>query len=91
MGFPLQLLTLLQVLYQGQRATVRTGYGITKWFSIEQGVRQGRILSPFLFNIYPESIMGEELEGFEGYIKVGCRTITNLRYADDVLLAGRCT
>ena len=33
--------------------------------------------------------MREALEGFEGSIKVGGRTVTNLRYADDVaLLAG---
>ena len=38
---------------------------------------------------YSESIMREALEGFEGSIKVGCRTVTNLRYADDgALLVG---
>ena len=88
-GFPQHLLKLLQVLYQGQRAAVRTGYGLKEWFSIEQGVRQGCILSPFLFNIYSESIMREALKGFEGSIKLRGRTVTTLRYADDVaLLAG---
>ena len=42
----------------------------------------------FLFNIYSESIR-EELEGFEGSIEVGSKTVTNLGYADNVaLLAG---
>eukprot|EP00794_Sanderia_malayensis_P019306 gene19306-21230_t len=89
MGFPEHLVKLLQVLYQDQRATVRAGYGLTDWFSIEQGVRQGSILSPFLFKIYSEAIVREAPDGFEGSIKVGGRTVTNLRYADDVaLLAG---
>ena len=38
-------------------ATVRTGHGTTDWFQIGKGVRQGCILSPFLFNLYAEYIM----------------------------------
>ena len=44
-------------LYAGQEATVRTGYGITDWFQIEKGVRQGCILPSGLFNLYAEYIM----------------------------------
>ena len=51
MGFPQHLLKLLHILYQRQTATFRTGYGLTEWFSITQGVKQSCILSPFLFNI----------------------------------------
>ena len=48
------------------------------------------MLSPFLFNICSESIMREVLVGFEGSIKVGSRTVTYLRCADDVaILVGR--
>ena len=36
--------------------------------------------------MYSESIMREALEGLEGSIKVGGRTVTNLRYTDDVAL-----
>ena len=46
-----------QNLYAGQGATVRTGHGTTDWFQIGKGVRQGYILSPCLFNLYPEYIM----------------------------------
>ena len=39
------LTCLLRNLYAGQAATVRTGHGITDWFQIGKGVRQGCILS----------------------------------------------
>ena len=56
MGIPHQLTCLLRNLYAGQEATVRTGYGTTDWFQIGQGVCQGCILSPCLFNLYSEYI-----------------------------------
>ena len=49
--------TYLRNLYAGQEATVRTGHGTTNWFQIGKGVRQGCILSPYLFNLYAEYIM----------------------------------
>ena len=40
-GIPDHLICLLRNLYAGQEATVRTGHGITDWFQIGKGVRQG--------------------------------------------------
>ena len=57
MGIPDHLTCLLRNLYAGQEATVRTGHGTTDWFQIGKGVRQGCILSPYLFNLYAEYIM----------------------------------
>ena len=57
MGIPDHLTCLLRNLYAGQEATVRTEHGITDWFQIRKGVRQGCILSPCLFNLHAEYIM----------------------------------
>ena len=55
MGLPDHLTRLLRNLYAGQEATVRTGHGTTDRFQIGQGVRQGCILSPCLFNLYADT------------------------------------
>ena len=57
MGIPDHLPCLLRNLYAGQQAAVRTEHGTTDWFQIGKGVRQGCILSPWLFNLYAEYIM----------------------------------
>ena len=57
MGIPDHLTCLLRNLYAGQDATVRTRHGITDWFQIGKGGRQGCILSSCLFNFYAEYIM----------------------------------
>ena len=57
MGIPGHLTCLLRNVYAGQETTVRTGHGTTDWFQIRKGARQGRILSPCLFNLYVEYIM----------------------------------
>ena len=57
MGIPDHLTCLLRNLHAGQEATVRTGHGTTDWFQVGEGVHQGCILSPCLFNLYAEYIM----------------------------------
>jgi len=49
-------------------------------------VRQGCVLSPYLFNILAEMVMRETLHGFQGGLQIGGQMIMNLRYADDIIL-----
>ena len=78
---------LLRNMYAGQEATVRTGHGTTDWFQIGKGVRQGCILSPWLFNLPAEYIMRNSgLEEAQAEIKIAGRNTNNLRYADNTTL-----
>ena len=87
MGIPDHLICLLRNLYEGQEATVRTGYGTTDWFQIRKRVHQSSILSPCLFNFYAEYILqNAKLDEAQAVIKIAGRNIKNLRYADDTTL-----
>jgi len=72
-------------------ATVRTDHRDTEYFKLERGVRQGFILSPYLFNLYTEYIIRKTgLEEMEEGIHIDGRIISNLRYADDTTLLSDC-
>ena len=87
MGIPDHLTCLLGNLYAGQEATGRTEYGTTGWFQIGKGVCQVCILSSCLFNLYSEYIMqNARLDEAQTRIKISRKTISNLRYADDITL-----
>ena len=57
---------------------------IGDWFRTTVGVRQECLLSPAFFDIFPERIKTDALEDHEGTVRIGSRTITNLRFADDI-------
>ena len=87
MGIPDHLTYLLRNLHAGQKTTVRTGHGTTDWFQIGKGIRQGCILSPYLFNLCAEYIMRNTgLEEAQAGIKIAGRNINNVRYSDGTTL-----
>ena len=66
---------------------VRTRHGTTDWFQIGKGVCQGCILSPCLFNLHAEYIIGNVgLDEAQAGIKIAGKNINNLRYADGTTL-----
>jgi len=81
MGFARHIVALIRSLYESQKSNVRLHGETSGWFQAMQGVRQGCILSPYLFNqMASELLMRMALDGFEGGFRVGGRCITNLRY-----------
>ena len=86
MGVPHHLVTLMKCLYTNQEAAVRTEYGLTDWFSIGKGVRQGCILSPYLFNMYCEHIMRRALVNEQIGVHIRGQVVNMIQYADDTTL-----
>ncbi|KAK3862577.1 hypothetical protein Pcinc_031574 [Petrolisthes cinctipes] len=74
----------IQQLYANMSSAVFAQGSIGEWFHTSVGVRQGCLLSPTLFNIFLERIMSNALEDHVGTVNIGGRTITNLRFADDI-------
>ena len=78
------LTRVIKNLYDKATNAILFNSSIGDWFLTTVGVRQGCLLSPTLFNIFLERIMTDALEDHEGTVSIGGRTITNLRFADDI-------
>ena len=78
------LIRIIKNLCDKATSAVLFNSSIGDWFRTAVGVRQGCLLSSILINIFPERIMTDALEDIEGTVSIGGRTITNLRFADDI-------
>ena len=78
------LINAIQNLYDKATSAVCFNDSTGDWFRTTVGVRQGCRLSPTLFNILLERIMADALEDHKSTVSIGGRTISNLRFADDI-------
>ena len=91
---PKGYIDVLRNLYRNQSAQVKTDK-MSRKFTIEKGTKQGDPLSSLLFNSLLEKMMTTvktKIFGKKYGIQLGSSDssrITNLRFADDVLLIGR--
>ena len=79
------LIRVIKNLYDKAAIAVLFNSSIGNWFRRTVGVLQGCLLSLTLFDIFLERIMTDALEGHEGTVSVELRTITNLRFADELV------
>ena len=54
-----QLLQGIKAFYQGANACVKIGGELSESFCIKTGVRQGCVMSPWLFNVYMDGVIRE--------------------------------
>ena len=84
-GTPLHIIGLLSFWFNTQQFCVSWGNTLSRSFGSANGLRQGGVLSPHLFNLYTDSL-NLQLNA----LPIGCLVnglcINNLCYADDMVL-----
>ena len=78
------LIRVIRNLYDKATSAVLFNSSIGDRFRTTVGVRQRCLFLPTLFNIFLERIMTDALEDRAGTVSNGGRTITTLRFADDI-------
>ena len=57
-GVPQNMISVIRKFHDGMRACVRLDERVcSRWFAVEQGLRQGGVLAPLLFNIFFTAII----------------------------------
>ena len=86
-----KLLKEIKSFYTGSKACVRINGKTSEWFEVKGGLKQGCVMSTWLFNIYMDGVMKEVIEtignvGVE--MKMGKEKwkLSHLLYADDAVL-----
>ena len=64
-GVPAKLISIIRQFHDGMRACVRLDSGETsEWFAVEQGLRQGCVIAPDLFNIFFVAVLTVAFDRF---------------------------
>ena len=85
-GIPAGIIGLLTGLYSGTESAVKYGAGVSSFFPVSAGVRQGCVLAPSLFNTCMDWILGRVVDQSHCGASVGNTMITDLVFADDAVI-----
>ena len=89
-----QLLRAVQSMYERSEACVRVCREESDWFQVRVGLRQGCVMSPWLFNLFMDGVMKEVRErvgdvGVKMWDSRSCEwKVEWLMFADDTVLVG---
>ena len=89
-GVPRYIIRLLMYWYANQTMCVRWGGVYSNYFGVSNGVRQGGILSPYLFNIYVDDL-SINLNACRSGCYLDGLCINHLMYADDLVILSPST
>eukprot|EP00033_Pygsuia_biforma_P000669 GCRY01000787.1.p1 GENE.GCRY01000787.1~~GCRY01000787.1.p1 ORF type:complete len:657 (-),score=74.41 GCRY01000787.1:34-2004(-) len=80
---------LIRKSYEKVESAVMTESGLSRWFEVELGVRQGDVLSPVLFLVFMEELIERMRVKCVG-VKVDAKVLGMLCFADDIVLMAEC-
>ena len=80
----INLIRVTKKLYDKATSAVHFNSSIEDWFRRAVGVRRDVYSHPLSSTYFWKKIMTDALEDHEGTVSIGGRTITNLRFADDI-------
>ncbi|XP_020628246.1 uncharacterized protein LOC110065450 [Orbicella faveolata] len=86
-GIPEKIIRVVQLLYQDSECAVLDGGHTSEWFKVETGVKQGCMMSGFLFLLAIDWIMFETTK--QANIRIRWRfmdQLEDLDFADDIAL-----
>ena len=70
LGFPAKMVNIIKQLHFGMEASVRINGVLSNPFSVSNGLKQGCVLAPFLFNLYFNKVMQDALMEFDDGVQV---------------------
>jgi hypothetical protein len=82
---PVHLLRLIQHWYSMSMTCVKWGCQVSKYVRLRTGVRQGGVLSPFLFAVFIDGIVRNVISSRLG-CHIGLSCVSVILYADDIIL-----
>ena len=85
LGMPQKIANIIRNMYTDTNSIVKMNNNLSDPFPVCSGVRQGGVLSPFLFNLLIDWVMHTATEGTNHGIRLET-LITDLDYADDICL-----
>ena len=84
-GIPEKYIKVICAIYENNIAAVKVGNEVINWFCIKSGVKQGYILSPFIWIILMDFVLRSTGKAIGDHgIKWGGKTLLDLDYADDL-------
>ena len=75
----------LKSMYREVSCSIKLNSQLTDWFPINNGVKQGCLLSPTLFSLYIDDLV-DELNSARAGIDINSDHVAALLYADDIVL-----
>ena len=87
-GIKGKIFNIIRLIYTNDSACVKLDGKSTKPFAVNQGVRQGYVLSPLLFNIFMADLV-KKLNLLYNKLALTGKEINSLFWADDIVLLAK--